>query len=58
MSAEMEEPTKTLIRLLRNNLQVVKDDGEVAQIYIGNEWYNSEISRQNDGQITVALQEC
>jgi len=58
MSAEVEEPTKTLIRLLRNNLQVVKDDGEVAQIYIGNEWYNSEISRQNDGQITVALQEC
>ncbi|RLI20536.1 hypothetical protein DRO54_06070 [Candidatus Bathyarchaeota archaeon] len=58
MSVELEEPVKTLIRLLKANLRVVKDNGELANIHIGNEWYNSEISRQNDGQITVGLQNC
>ena len=58
MSVTMEEPTKTLIRLLKTYLRVVKDNGEVAKIYISNEWYNSEISKQSDGQISVGLQRC
>lgn len=58
MSINVEEPVKTLIRLLRSYLRVVKDNGELAKVYISNEWYSSEISRQYDGQITVGLQRC
>ena len=58
MSVTMEEPTKTLVRLLKNYLRVVKDNGEIARLHIGGEWYNSEIIRQNDGQVTVGLQGC
>jgi len=54
----VEDPVKTLIRLLKTYLHVVKEDGELANIHINDEWYNSEISKTYDGQITVGLENC
>ena len=58
MSFTVEDPVKTLIRLLRTYLRVVKEDGGLASIHISDEWYNSEISKTYDGQITVGLENC
>jgi len=53
--AEIEDPVTTLVRLLDKNLQVVKDDGSLADICVTTEWYDRELLKNYDGQVTVGL---
>lgn len=50
-----EEPTTTLARLLDKNIQVVKDDGSLADICVSTEWFDRELLKNVDGQVTVGL---
>jgi hypothetical protein len=52
---EIEDPVVTLARLLDTNIQVVKDDGSLADIRVTTEWYNRELLKNVDGQVTVGL---
>jgi len=52
---EIEDPVTTLVRLLDKNLQVVKDDGSLADICVTTEWYDRELLKNYDGQVTVGL---
>ncbi|MCW4006176.1 MAG: hypothetical protein NWF04_06235 [Candidatus Bathyarchaeota archaeon] len=53
--SEFEDPTTTLIRLLKSNLQVVKDDGSIADVEVSREWQGSEAFRGCEGQVTIGL---
>jgi len=53
--AEIEDPVTTLVRLLDKNVQVLKDDGSLAKIYVSTEWYDRQLLKDYDGQITVGL---
>jgi len=55
--SEVEDPVTTVVRLLQKNLRVVKEDGAVASVYVSGEWYDRELFRNHDGQITVGLAE-
>jgi len=52
-----ENPVETVMRLLEKNIEVRKDDGSRAAIYVGKEWYDRELFTNYDGQITVDLAE-
>ncbi|MFA5364710.1 MAG: hypothetical protein WC325_05955, partial [Candidatus Bathyarchaeia archaeon] len=52
---QLEDPTVTLVRLLDKNIQVVNDDGSLAQISVTPEWVDRELLKNVDGQITVGL---
>jgi len=52
---EIEDPVTTLVRLLEKNVRVVKDDGSLAKIYVSTEWYDRELLKNYDGQVTVGL---
>jgi len=53
--SQVEDPILTLTRLLKRYLWVVKDDGSLANIYVSQEWYDRELFKNYDGQITVGL---
>jgi len=55
--SELEDPVTTVIRLLSKNMRVVKDDGAIASIYVSKEWYDRQLFKNYDGQITVGLAE-
>jgi hypothetical protein len=55
--SELEDVVATVIRLLSKNMLVVKDDGNIAQIHVSSEWYDRELFKNYDGQITVGLAE-
>jgi len=55
--SEFEDPTATVVRLLQKNMQVVKDDGTLASIHVSHEWYDRELFKNYDGQVTVGLAE-
>jgi len=52
---EFEDPVITIVRLLQKNMRVVEDDGPLASIHISREWYNRELLKNYDGQVTVGL---
>ncbi|MGQ9460633.1 MAG: hypothetical protein ACUVRA_05335 [Candidatus Bathyarchaeaceae archaeon] len=52
---EIEDPVTTLVRLLDKNLRVIKDDGALAKVYVSTEWYDRELLKNYDGQVTVGL---
>jgi len=52
---EIEDPITTLVRLLDKNIQLVKDDGSLADIRVTTEWYDRELLKNVDGQVTVGL---
>jgi len=52
---EIEDPITTLVRLLERNMRVVKDDGSLAKIYVSTEWYDRELLKNYEGQVTVGL---
>ena len=52
---EIEDPTTTLVRLLDKNLRVMKKDGSLASVHVSPEWYDRELLRHHDGQVTVGL---
>jgi hypothetical protein len=53
----MENPVDTVVRLLGKNMHVIKDDGALANVCISREWYDRELFRNYDGQVTVGLSE-
>lgn len=52
---EIEDPITTLVRLLDKNMRVVKEDGSLASVHVSPEWYDRELLRHCDGQVTVGL---
>jgi len=55
--SEFEDPVTTTVRLLQKNMRVVKDNGSIANVYVSREWYDRELFKNYDGQITVGLAE-
>jgi len=55
--SEIEDPVETVVRLLSKNMWVVKEDGSLASILVSKEWYDRELFKNYDGQITVGLVE-
>ncbi|MBT0160829.1 hypothetical protein G4O51_12690 [Candidatus Bathyarchaeota archaeon A05DMB-2] len=55
--SEVENPVDTVVRLLSNNMWVVKEDGSLASILVSKEWYDRELFKNYDGQMTVGLAE-
>lgn len=53
--AKIEDPVVTLTRLLDKNIHVVKDDGSLADVSVTTEWYDRELLKKVDGQVTVGL---
>ena len=53
--SEYEDSITTTIRLLSKKIQVIKDDNSIANIYVSKEWYDRELFKNYDGQITVGL---
>lgn len=52
----VEDPVTTLVRLLDKNMWLVKDDGSLAKIHVSKEWYDRELLKNYDGQVTVGLE--
>jgi hypothetical protein len=50
-----EDAVTTVIRLISKNLSVVKDDLSIANIYVSSQWYDRELFKNYDAQITVGL---
>jgi hypothetical protein len=50
-----EDPVTTTVRLLNSNIKVVKDDGSIASVCVSKEWYDRELFKNRDGQVTVGL---
>jgi hypothetical protein len=55
--SEVEDPVTTIVRLLQKNMRVVNDDGSLASILVSKEWYDREVLKGYDGQVTVGLEE-
>lgn len=55
--SELEDAVTTVVRLLQKNINFSKDDGGVAQIHVSREWYDRELFKNFDGQVTVGLAE-
>jgi hypothetical protein len=53
--SQVEDQVTTFVRLLDKNMRVVKDDGSLAKIYVSREWYDRELLKNYDGQVTVGL---
>jgi hypothetical protein len=53
--SEIETPEITLIRLLKGNVQVVRDNGSLANVEVSGENPDGEAFRGFDGQVTVGL---
>ena len=51
----VEDPVTTLVRLLDKNMWLIKDDGSLAKIHVGKEWYDRELLKNYEGQVTVGL---
>jgi len=54
---EVEDPVTTLVRLLKTNMRLLNDDGSLASIYVSREWYDRELLKNYDAQITVGLRQ-
>jgi hypothetical protein len=50
-----EDPVTTIIRLLSKKIQVIKDDNSIAVLYVSKEWYDRELFKNYDAQISVGL---
>jgi len=56
--SENEAAATTIVRLLDKNMHVVKDDLSLAKIIVNQAWYDRELVKNADGQVTVALDRC
>jgi len=55
--SEIEDAVTTVVRLLSKNVRVVKEDNAIASVHVSKEWYDRELFKNYDGQITVGLAE-
>jgi hypothetical protein len=51
----VEDSVTTLVRLLDNNMKLVKDDGSVGSVYVSKEWFDRDLMKTYDAQVTVGL---
>jgi len=49
-----EDLVKTAIRLISSNIKVIKNDGSIASIYVSAQWYDRELFKNCDAQISIA----
>lgn len=54
---EVEDPVVTLVRLLKTNMRLVNDDGSLASVYVSREWYDRELLKNYDAQVTAGLRQ-
>jgi hypothetical protein len=54
VSAELEDPVDTLIRLIASLIRVTKDNGDFARLVVTEGNYDREILKEYDGQVTVS----
>ena len=50
-----EDPVTTVIRLLGKKIQVIKNDNSIAVLYVSKEWYDRELFKNYDAQLSVGL---
>jgi hypothetical protein len=50
-----EDPVTTAIRLISSNIKVIKNDGSIASIYVSGQWYDRELFKDYDAQISIGL---
>lgn len=55
--SEVEDAAATVARLLKTQVRVVKDDGNLANVAVAGEWQNADAFQGFDGQVTVGLAE-
>lgn len=55
--SEVEDPVTTLVRLFKTYIRVVNDDNSIANIYASREWYDRELLKNHDAQVTVGLRQ-
>jgi hypothetical protein len=53
--ANAEDSVTTLVRLMDSNMKLVKDDGSVGSIYVSKEWFDRDLMKTYDAQVTVGL---
>ncbi|MDH5376085.1 MAG: hypothetical protein OEW95_09795 [Candidatus Bathyarchaeota archaeon] len=53
--ATIEDSIITLVRLLDVNMRLVKDDGSVGKVYVSKAWFDRDILKTYDAQVTVSL---
>ena len=51
----IEDSITTLVRLLETNMRLVKDDGSVGNVYVSKEWFDRDLMKSYDAQVTVGL---
>lgn len=51
----VEDSITTLGRLLSNSMRLVKDDGSVGNVYVSKEWFDRDLMKTYDAQVTVGL---
>jgi len=55
----VEDPKTTLMNLIKNNIALTKDDNSTpATVHISQEWFNSQLFKDFDTQITIGLADC
>ena len=52
----LEDPVTTVVRLLQKNMRLVKEDLSLGSVYVSKEWYDQELFKNYDAQVTVGLQ--
>jgi hypothetical protein len=50
-----EDPVTTAIRLIQSNITVIKTDGSIAKIMVSSQWYDRELFKDYDAQISIGL---
>jgi len=50
-----EDSITTLVRLLDNSMRLVKDDGSVGNVYVSKEWFDRNLMKTYDAQVTAGL---
>jgi len=52
----VEDPKTTLMNLIKNNIALTKDDNFTpATVHVSQEWFNSQLFKDFDAQITIGL---
>ena len=51
----IEDSITTIVRLLDANMRLVKDDGSVGKVYVSKEWFDRDLMKTYDAQVTVGL---
>jgi len=53
-----EDPKTTLMNLIKNNVSLTKDDGvTAATVHVSQAWFNSQLFKDFDAQVTIGLAE-